>query len=66
VLEKIVEGLRVMSSENRFIVKLDKKLQLSFVDNSTASIRNVLIQQYINSDMNIFTKILGQDGMSTS
>jgi hypothetical protein len=62
VLKKIVEGLRVISAESRFIVKLDtnnNKLQLSFVDDSATSICNVPIHQYINGDMKFFAQILG-------
>ncbi len=60
VLEKIFEGLWLISSENRVIVKLDSnndKFQLSFVDDSTALICNVLIQQYNDSDMKYFAQI---------
>jgi hypothetical protein len=62
VLEKIVEGLRVISTENKFIDMFDTnndKLQLSFIDDSTASICNVMIQQYINGVMMFLAQILG-------
>ncbi len=68
VLQKIVEGLRVINDGSRFVVSFEEnnKMKLSFCSNEQEAICDVPIHLYINSDMNYFAQMPGREGMSTS
>jgi hypothetical protein len=68
VLQKIVQGLRVIHDGNRFVVSFaeNNKMKLSFFNDEQEVICNVPIHLYINGNMKYFAQMLGREGMSTS
>jgi hypothetical protein len=68
VLQKIVEGLRIIKDGSRFVVSFaeNSKMKLSFFNDKQEAICNVPIHLYIIGDMKYFAQMLGREGMSTS